>query len=114
MQSPGAGHAWSGNDPLGQGPAKRRDVLRPEATAGGLLASIIWQVGRRVLTWAVIGSNYNAYGVVGAFIAVMLWLYYGSAVVFFGAEYVQVICQQCRHDKPSSEAHFREMKDRRS
>jgi membrane protein len=69
-----------------------------EAARGGLLASILWEVGRQVLAAYVIGGSYNAYGVVGSFIAIMLWVYYGSLVLFFGAEYVQAICADCaRH-----------------
>ncbi|CAK9056424.1 Large-conductance mechanosensitive channel [Durusdinium trenchii] len=63
-----------------------------EAARGGLLASITWEIGRQILAALVIGNKYNAYGVVGAFIAIMLWVYYAMAVIFFCAEYVQVIC----------------------
>lgn len=66
-----------------------------EAARGGLLASVIWEIGRRVLAALVIGANYTAYGVVGAFIAVLLWVYYALATLFFGAEYVQLICRGC-------------------
>ena len=62
-----------------------------EAMRGGLVASIIWEIGRRLLAWIVIGSNYNVYGVVGAFIALMLWVYYAAASIFFGAEYVRML-----------------------
>lgn len=61
------------------------------AAGGGLLASVIWETGRRILAALVIGSHYSVYGVVGAFIAIMLWVYYAAATVFFGAEFVQVI-----------------------
>jgi membrane protein len=61
------------------------------AAGGGLLAAIVWEVGRRVLAALVIGTHYSVYGVVGAFIAIMLWVYYAAATVFFGAELAQVI-----------------------
>ena len=60
------------------------------AAGGGLLASVIWEAGRRILAALVIGSHYSVYGVVGAFIAIMLWVYYAAATIFFGAEFVQV------------------------
>jgi len=66
-----------------------------EAAQGGLLASIIWELGRLVLTSVVIGNKYNAYGVIGSFIAILLWVYYATIVIFVGAEYVQVICGDC-------------------
>jgi membrane protein len=62
-----------------------------DAMAGGLLASVIWVFGQRLLVAFVIGENYTAYGVVGSLIAVMLWVYYASGVVFFGAEFVRAI-----------------------
>ena len=60
-----------------------------EAIAGGALVSITWIIGQQILVSFVIGESYTAYGVVGSFIALMLWLYYISATIFFGAEFVQ-------------------------
>lgn len=69
-----------------------------EALRGGLLAALIWEVGRVALATLVIGDRFSsAYGLIGAFIAVLLWIYYAVAVVFYGAEYVQVICQDCEN-----------------
>jgi membrane protein len=64
------------------------------AAAGGLLASVVWEIGRRILAAFVIGSHYSVYGVVGAFIAIMLWVYYASATVFLGAEYVHILSEK--------------------
>ncbi len=61
-----------------------------DAAGGGLLASVVWEIGRRILAAFVIASNYSVYGVVGAFIAIMLWVYYAAATVFLGAEYVRL------------------------
>jgi membrane protein len=68
----------------------RQHVPWRGALRGGVLAAIAWEVGRLLLASVVIGQKYSsAYGVVGAFIAILLWCYYAVAVVFFGAEYVQ-------------------------
>jgi membrane protein len=73
-----------------------------EALRGGLLASIIWELGRMVLGVFLIGMKYTvAYGVIGSFIALLLWCYYGMSIVFFGAEYVQVL-QQRKVGKPTT------------
>ena len=69
------------------------------ALAAGLLVSFVWFLGQQLLTSFVIGESYTAYGVVGSFIAVMLWLYYASAVIFFGAEFVQALS----HPQPRKE-----------
>lgn len=70
----------------------KRDVGWAEALRGGLLAAVIWELGRVVLGMFLIGMQYtSAYGVIGSFIAILLWCYYGMSIVFFGAEYVQVL-----------------------
>jgi membrane protein len=68
-----------------------------EAAAGGVLAAVIWEMGRQFLAAFLIGNKYaSAYGVVGSFIGVMLWIYYASAVLFLGAEFVQVLGKRRR------------------
>ncbi len=65
-----------------------RDALR-----GGILVAVVWMIGQKILTLLVVGSSYqNAYGVVGSFMAIMLWFYYISATVVLGAEFVRAIC----------------------
>lgn len=56
------------------------------AGAAGLFTAVIWKLGQGLLAAFVIGDYYSPYGVIGAFLAVMLWLYYLSAVLFLGAE----------------------------
>lgn len=74
-----------------------RVVPKPEirwwdALRGGVVAAALWEVGRQALTAYFLHLNYpSAYGIIGSFIAVMLWAYYVSLVVLFGAEYVRVL-----------------------
>ena len=69
-----------------------RDALR-----GGVFASLLWEAGRQALAAYLLRLNYpSAYGVVGSFLAVMLWAYYASLVILFGAEYVRVINEEAR------------------
>lgn len=67
-----------------------------EAARGALLASVMWEIGRRVLAAVVIGSRFSVYGVVGSFVAIMLWTFYATTILFLGAEYIQVFCARCR------------------
>jgi membrane protein len=62
-----------------------------EALGGGLLASVVWAIGKSILLSFVIGNKYSAYGILGASIGVMFWFYYASAVVFMGAEFVRAL-----------------------
>ncbi|MCY2975067.1 MAG: YihY/virulence factor BrkB family protein [Planctomycetota bacterium] len=70
----------------------KKHVEWNEAIRGGILVAIIWELGRVILGFFLIGMKYtSAYGVIGSFIAILLWCYYGMSIFFFGAEYVQVL-----------------------
>jgi membrane protein len=62
------------------------------AAAGGLFTAIVWQIGLRLLEMIVISRSYTAYGVIGSFLAIMVWMYYASAVFIMGAELVHYYC----------------------
>jgi membrane protein len=62
-----------------------------EAVRGGLLAAVLWEATRQLFTCFLIGEQYNAYGIVGSLIALLLWIYIASSVLFLGAEYIQVL-----------------------
>jgi membrane protein len=71
---------------LPKSPAPFKFCLR-----GGLLAAAIWEIGRQILAALLIGTRYTAaYGVIGSFIGLMLWCYYGVAVLLLGAAYIEV------------------------
>lgn len=78
----------------------RTPIRFKEAIRGGLIAAVIWEIGRQVLARFLIGTKYtDAYGVVGSFIAVMLWCYYAVAVLLLGAEYIEVACSSRAHSR---------------
>ena len=80
----------------------KRYVCWQDAIRGGLLAACIWELGRGILGVFLIGMRYSsAYGAVGSFIAILLWCYYGISILFFGAEYVQVL-QLRRRGSPTT------------
>jgi membrane protein len=63
-----------------------------EAFHGGFLTAAAWEIGRQLLAVFIARGRYtSAYGVVGAFLAVLLWCYYAVTIVLIGAEYIQVI-----------------------
>jgi membrane protein len=70
----------------------KEDVSWSEAIRGGIVAALLWEVGRVALAWYLTRHNYvSAYGIIGSFLAVMVWAYYVTIVVFYGAEYVRAI-----------------------
>ncbi len=67
-----------------------------EAARAGLLAALLWEATRQLLACFFVGESYTAYGVVGSLIAVMLWIYVASSILFLGAEHVRVLGQHRR------------------
>ena len=64
-------------------------VLWIDAAQGAAIAAVLWEVNRQLLAALVIGERYSAYGIVGSIIALLLWVYLASSILFFGAEYVR-------------------------
>src|ERR1700685_2505381 len=53
---------------------------------GGVVAGVVWEIGRQVLAETLSGAQYTwAYGVLGSFVGLMLWCYYAVAVLLLGA-----------------------------
>ncbi len=66
-------------------------VAWSEALRGGILAAVLWETARHLLTVYLVARTYGAYGVVGSLIVLMLWVYLASIVLLFGTEYVRVL-----------------------
>lgn len=56
----------------------------------GLMAAVCWEIGREVLAQVIIGDRYTAYGIVGSFLVVLLWIYYNAMVLFSGALWLKL------------------------
>jgi membrane protein len=68
-----------------------------DSFSGGLLTAAAWEIGRQLLAIFIARGKYaSAYGVIGAFLAILLWCYYAVAIILIGAEYIQVI--RTRHE----------------
>lgn len=66
------------------------------ALCGGIFVACTWEAGRQVLSHFVVNRGVTAYGVVGSFIAMMIWVYYASSLVLLGAQLVQVLGNHTR------------------
>jgi membrane protein len=70
----------------------RTSVRWQHALIGGSAVAIVWQIGSQIMSRFLVGGHYvTAYGVVGSFIAVMLWVYCASILLLLGAQLVQVL-----------------------
>lgn len=75
-------HQWLPKTPLRFG----------EAFRGALVTAVAWEIGRQVLSLYLVHSDYaSTYGVIGAFLGILLWCYYAVAIILVGAEYIQVV-----------------------
>jgi membrane protein len=65
---------------------KWRDVL-----AGAFATAILFMAGKFVMTFYINHSSVStAYGAAGSLVVILLWVYYSSAILFFGAEFTKV------------------------
>jgi len=59
---------------------------------GGLFTALLFVIGK-VLIGAYLGLSapHSAYGAAGALVALLLWVYYSSQILFFGAEFTALL-----------------------
>ncbi len=70
----------------------RQKVWWSDAMRTGLLVAVLWEGGRQILSSVLIGAHYaTTYGAIGSFIAILLWFYWGVALLLFGAEYLYAL-----------------------
>ncbi len=68
-------------------------VMPPKAVSwssslkAAALASFLWIVTREILGFVAFDKTYSVYGIVGTFLAMMLWIFIMSCILLFGAEY---------------------------
>jgi membrane protein len=80
---------------------------------GAVLTAIFFGVGKWALgLYLGSGAAASAYGAASSLITLLLWIYYSSQILLFGAEFTQVYANQAgRRVKPSEHAVPIEMKE---
>ena len=73
---------------------------------GAALTAILFTIGKFALGQYLVRSSIaSSYGVAGSLIVLLVWVYYTSQIVFFGAEFTQVYANQHgRRIEPSPNA----------
>jgi membrane protein len=67
-----------------------RDVWR-----GAFLTSALFSIGRLgISTYLGHSSIASSYGAAGSLVALLVWVYYSCAILFFGAEFTRVYCEE--------------------
>lgn len=75
---------------------------------GSFITALLFEAGKYGLTaYFKYASPSSAYGAVGSLAAVLIWIYYSSLIIFFGAEFTQVFTKVRGHPhRPSKHAQF--------
>lgn len=75
---------------------------------GALLAALLFSVGKKVIG-LYLGTTVTAsvYGAAGSVVALMIWVYYSSLIVLFGAEFAWVLHMTPKGSLPGSPAYQR-------
>ena len=66
------------------------------AVRGGIMTALLFTVGKSIIgLYLSNGDVGGAYGAAGSVVILMVWVYYSSAIFFFGAEFVQAWVTAC-------------------
>ena len=64
---------------------------------GSFIAAVLFTFGKTLLSWYFVHtSTVSAYGAAGSLVVFLMWIYYSSQVLFFGAELIQA--RRTRHE----------------
>jgi membrane protein len=62
-----------------------------DVAVGALVSAVLFAVGRLVISWYLgRATGASVYGAAGSLVMLLLWVYYSSQLLFFGAEFTQV------------------------
>jgi membrane protein len=61
------------------------------AIAGGLTASIFWEVAKKGLASWILRANHTVYGDLANLILFLIWIYYSMMILLIGAEVSAVV-----------------------
>lgn len=82
------------------------DIAWNDVWLGALATSLLFSLGEYVLSW-YLGreATTSSYGSAGALVLILLWVYYSSIILLFGAEFTQVLASaRGREIRPTERA----------
>jgi membrane protein len=81
-----------------------------DVAVGGVVTAVLFSIGRALIGLYLGQSSIgSAYGAAGSLVVLLVWVYYASLVVFFGAEITQIVAKR-RKGRVDPEAHAVEVK----
>lgn len=75
---------------------------------GAVITALLFTIGKALIGLYIGNSSVaSAYGAAGSFVVLLLWIYYSSQILLFGAEFTQVYANRFGSDiRPDSHAKF--------
>ena len=62
-----------------------------ESLESALLLSVCWECSRLLISQVMIRDYSSLYGISGSFIVILLWIYYGTILIFYCAAYLRCL-----------------------
>ncbi|WP_437228799.1 YihY/virulence factor BrkB family protein [Planctomicrobium sp. SH661] len=66
---------------------------------GASITALLFMIGKELLGWYLGTRNLSGYGGAGALVLLLMWIYYTSMIILFGAELTQVWAQSRGHQR---------------
>lgn len=71
------------------------DIEWRDVFVGAAVTSLLFTIGKTLLSiYLARSSTASLYGAAGAFVLILLWVYYSAQIILFGAEFTQVFARQ--------------------
>lgn len=79
-----------------------------DVLSGSIATAILFMLGKFGISYYISSSNVaDTYGAAGSLVILLLWIYYSSIILYFGAEFTKEFALEYGHDiKPNSYAVF--------
>lgn len=79
-----------------------------EVWLGAFVTAILFSIGRVLIALYLSHSTVaSVYGAAGSLVALLVWVYYSCAILFFGAEFIRAYCDDKGVDVPPKETAVR-------
>lgn len=66
------------------------EIMWRDVTTGAMVTAILFMAGKFAISFYISTSNIGtAYGTAGSFVIILLWIYYSSIILYFGAEFTK-------------------------
>jgi membrane protein len=89
------------------------DIRWHDVWVGAAVTAVLFAIGRGVLGWYLgRGTFESAYGAAGSVIVLLVWIFYSTQIMFFGAEFTQVYAKVRGENIPPDDTAIPELEER--